>query len=285
MSPAGQKTLARPARCRGVGVHTGIDAELEIKPAAADRGIVFVRVDLPGRKEIPAVVEAVTQTARGTSLGPGEAGVKTVEHLLAVLSGLEIDNAVVEMNGPELPMGDGSARPFLKMVKEAGVRELPAPRRFCALSRPVTVETPDGIIAALPASRLRIACAIAFGDPLLDAQYQDLVIGPEVFERELAPARTFGFYREALPLLKRGLIRGTSLENTVVIGPGAIFSRGGLRFDDECVRHKMLDLLGDLFLLGSPLRATILAVKPGHQLNIELVKKIQEACNEPGERR
>ncbi len=276
-----QKTLARSAQCRGTGVHTGIDAVLEIKPAPADRGIVFIRNDLPGSLEIPARVEVVGQTNRGTSLGEGDRGVKTVEHLLAVLSGLEIDNAVVEMNGPELPMGDGSGQPFLEMVQSAGIRELSTPRRFIKLSRPVSVESPLGIIVALPAAQFRIACTIAFEDPLLDAQFQDLTITPEVFSTQLAPARTFGFYREALPLLKQGLIRGTSLDNTVIIGPGAIFSRGGLRFKDECVRHKMLDLIGDLALLGLPLKATVIAIKPGHQINIELVKKIKETCNEP----
>ncbi len=279
MSSDSQKTVARPARFRGAGVHTGIDAELKIAPAEADRGIVFVRSDLPGRPEIPAAVGEVSGTSRGTSLGPEGAGVKTVEHLLAVLSGLEIDNAVVEMNGPELPMGDGSALPFLKLVREAGIRLLPAARRFRTLNRPVALETPEGIIAALPAGRLRIACAVAFSDPLLDAQYRDLTLDPEVFARELAPARTFGFYREALPLFQRGLIKGTSLDNTVVIGPGAVFSRGGLRFTDECVRHKILDLLGDLVLLGGPLKATVVAIKPGHKLNVDFVRKLKEELN------
>ncbi len=279
INSASQKTVARPARFRGAGVHTGIAAELKIAPAEADRGIIFVRSDLPGRPEIPAAVDKVSGTARGTSLGPEGAGVKTVEHLLAALSGLEVDNAVVEMNGPELPMGDGSARPFVELVREAGIRRLAAPRRFWTLSRPVALETPEGIIAALPAGRLRIACAVAFPDPLLDTQYRDLTLDPEVFARELAPARTFGFYREALPLFRQGLIKGTSLDNTVVIGPGAVFSRGGLRFADECVRHKMLDLLGDLALLGGPLQATVVAVRPGHRLNIDFVRKLKEALD------
>ena len=263
-------------------MHTGIDAGLVIRPAEAGRGIAFIRSDLPGKEAIPASVEAVSATARGTSLGPGEAGVKTVEHLLATLAGLEIDNAVVEMDGPELPMGDGSALPFVRLIEEAGIREQPAPRRYRTLPRPFALETPEGIIATLPGERLRVACTIAFGDPLLDSQYLDLILTPEAFARELAPARTFGFYREARPLLERGLIRGTGLENTVVIGPGAIFSRGGLRFKDEFVRHKTLDLLGDLALLGSPLRATILAVRPGHQLNVEFVRKLKEVLDEPG---
>ncbi len=279
MSPASQNTIARPVRFRGPGVHTGIAAGLKIAPAEAERGIVFVRADLPDRPEIPAVVDRVSGTSRGTSLGPEGAGVKTVEHLLAALSGLEIDNAVIGMDGPELPMGDGSARPFVELIREAGIRRLASPRRFRRLGRPVALETPDGLIAALPAGRLRIACAVAFGDPLLDAQYRDLTLDPEVFARELAPARTFGFYREALPLFRQGLIKGTSLDNTVVIGPGAVYSRGGLRFPDECVRHKMLDLLGDLALLGSPLRATVVAIKPGHRLNIDFVRKLKEALD------
>ena len=280
MSSPRQKTVARPARCRGIGVHTGLPAAVTVTPAEAGRGIVFVRRDLPGKPSIPAVVEAVSATTRGTSLGPAEGGVKTVEHLLVVLAGLEIDNAVVEMDGPELPMGDGSALPFLEAVRSAGLRELDTPRSFRVPKRPIAVETPEGIIAAWPAGRFRIACTIAFGDPLLDAQYLNLVLDPETFARELAPARTFGFYREALPLLQQGLIRGTGLDNTVVIGPGAIFSRGGLRFPDEFVRHKMLDLIGDLALLGGPLRATVLAVKPGHRLNIEFVRKLKEVSDE-----
>ncbi len=280
MSSGQQKTVARPARCRGIGVHTGLPAEVTVTPAEADRGIGFIRRDLPGQPLIPALVEAVSATARGTSLGPPDRGVKTVEHLLAVLAGLEIDNALVEMDGPELPMGDGSALAFLEAIRQAGIREQRSPRRYRELKRPVAVETPEGIVAALPSDRFRIACTIAFGDPLLDAQYRDLTLNPETFAHELAPARTFGFYREALPLLKQGLIRGTGLDNTVVIGPGAIFSRGGLRFPDEFVRHKMLDLIGDLSLLGAPLRATILAVKPGHRLNIQLVRQLKEVFNE-----
>lgn len=281
MIAANQKTIARTVRGRGIGVHTGRESALAINPAGADRGVVFIRSDLPGRAEIPAAAAAVTATARGTSLGPGESGVKTVEHLLAALAGMEIDNAVVEMDGPELPMGDGSALPFLEMIREAGVRELDAPRRVRSPVRPLAVETPEGIIAALPADRLRIVCAIAFPDPLAGTQCRDLVLTPESFARDLAPARTFGFYREALPLLRQGLIKGTSLENTVVIGPGAVFSRGGLRFPDEFVRHKMLDLVGDLALLGSPLRATVVAFKPGHRLNIQFIRQLQEVPNEP----
>jgi len=275
-----QKTIAREASLDGIGVHTGIDTKVVIKPASPDHGVIFRRMDLPGCPETSATVSAVTDTSRGTTLGRAGGEVRTVEHLLAVLTGLGIDNAIVEMDGPELPMGDGSSLPFLRMIQAAGIQELGKPRVFCSISKPVGVTGSDGVIVALPADELRIACTIAFGHPQLDSQYLSLPITPSVFEREVSPARTFGFYRDALPLMERGLIKGTSLDNTVVIGEDAIFSRGGLRFPDECVRHKILDLLGDLFLLGRPLRALIVAIKSGHTLNVKFVHKLQEVLNE-----
>lgn len=278
-----QKTIAQEASLRGIGVHTGVETTVVVKPAPVDQGILFIRTDLPGRPEIPAEVSAVTDTGRGTTLGVNGGEVRTVEHLLAALAGLGIDNAVVEMDGPELPMGDGSSLPFIRMILAAGIRELSRPRSFYSLTEPVYLVEADGIMVALPADDLRIACTIAFGRPQLDSQYLSLTITPTIFERDLAPARTFGFYRDALPLMERGLIRGTSLDNTVVIGEDAIFSSDGLRFTDECVRHKILDLVGDLSLVGRPLRALIIAIKPGHRLNIEFIGKMKEALHESGE--
>ena len=266
----------------GIGVHTGIDTTVVLRPSPSDHGVLFVREDLPGRPEVPAGIDSVTGTARGTSLGGGVSGVQTVEHLLAALSGFDIDNVVVGMDGPEMPMGDGSALPFVGMIREAGVRELDRKRDVYSLPSPVYLTGAEGVLVALPADEFRIACTIAFGHPQLGSQYLSLPITPEVFEREVAPARTFGFYRDALPLMARGLIRGTSLDNTVVIGEDAVFSREGLRFPDECVRHKILDLIGDLSLLGRGLRALILAIKPGHQLNVEFIRKISRFMNESG---
>jgi UDP-3-O-[3-hydroxymyristoyl] N-acetylglucosamine deacetylase len=275
-----QKTIAREASLHGTGVHSGIETNLVLKPANADHGITFRRVDLPGSPTVKATADAVIGTNRGTTLGLEGGEVLTIEHLMAVLSGLQIDNAEIEIDGPEVPMMDGCALPFIEMIRTAGIRELKKSREIISLSRPVYIVGSGVFLAAFPADELRICCTIAFDHPMLRAQYLSLPINPDVFEEEIAPARTFGFYREALPLLERGLIKGTSLENTVVIGEDNIFSRGGLRFPDECVRHKILDLLGDLSLLGNPVKATIVAIKPGHNINITFVKKILEEINE-----
>ena len=269
---------------RGIGVHTGIDATVVVKPAPVDHGILFIRTDLPERPEIPVDVSAVTGAGRGAILEVDGGEVRTVEHLLAALAGLGIDNAVVELDGPEVPMMDGSALPFAGMIRSAGISELSKPRAFFSLADPVHLIKSDEIMVALPADELRIACTIAYDHPQLRAQYLSLPITPSVFEREVAPARTFGFYRDGLSLMEQGLIKGTSLDNTVVIGEDEIFSRGGLRFVDECVRHKILDLVGDLTLVGRPLRALIVAIKPGHGINIEFVRKIKEALHESGKR-
>jgi len=275
-----QKTIAREASLHGIGVHSGIETNLVLKPADADHGIIFRRVDLPGRPAVRATADAVIGTTRGTTLGLEGGEVRTIEHLMAVLSGLKIDNLEIEIDGPEVPMMDGCALPFVDMLRTTGIRELRKSREIITISRPVYIIEPGIFLAAFPADELRISCTIAFDHPMLRSQYLSLPINPDIFEKEIAPARTFGFYREALPLLERGLIKGTSLENTVVIGEDNIFSRGGLRFPDECVRHKILDLLGDLSLLGKPVKAMIVAIKPGHNINITFVRKILEDINE-----
>ena len=275
-----QKTITREVSLHGIGVHSGVKTTLALKPAPADNGIIFRRVDLPGRPIVRATADAVIGTDHGTTLGIEGGEVRTIEHLMAALSGLGIDNAEVEIDGPEVPMMDGSALPFIKMIRRAGTRELKKPREVISLSRPVYLIESELFLAAFPADKLRISCTIAFNHPMLRSQYLSRPINPDIFEKEIAPARTFGFYRDALPLLERGLIKGTSLENTVVIGEDNIFSRDGLRFPDECIRHKILDLLGDLSLLGHPIKAMIVAIKPGHDINIKLVKKMREVINE-----
>jgi len=275
-----QKTIARETPLHGIGVHSGIRPALLLKPAPADHGIVFRRIDLPGTPAVKATAESVIGTDRGTTLGIKGGEVRTIEHLMAALSGLSIDNAEIEIDGPEVPMMGGCALPFIRTIRGAGVRDLKKTRKVISLSRPIFLAESGMFLAAFPADELRVACTIAFNHPMLQSQYLSLVINSAVFEEEIAPARTFGFYRDALPLLERGLIKGTSLENTVIIGEDNVFSRDGLRFPDECVRHKILDLLGDLALLGHPARALIVAIKPGHDINIKLVKKIQEVINE-----
>ena len=275
-----QKTIAGETTLQGIGVHSGIRTTLTIKPAPEDHGISFHRTDLPENPRVNADLDAVTGTAGGTTLGMEGGEVRTVEHLLAALSAMGIDNLLIELDGPEVPILDGSSLPFIEMIRRSGLKELNKPRKTIILSRPVYVIESGMILAALPSDELRIACTVAYNHPVLQSQYLSLPINQEIFENEVAPARTFGFLRDALFLMKRGLIKGTSLDNTLVIGDDNIFSRGGLRFRDEFVRHKILDLIGDLSLLGGSLKAMIIAVKSGHDINIKLAKKIREAVNE-----
>ena len=275
-----QHTIKKEVSIRGRGLHTARPVRLRLRPAPPDAGVIFIRSDLPGRPRIPARIENLSGVERGTSLSKGEGEVRTVEHLLAALAGAGIDNLEAELDGPECPLGDGSALPFLKELQEAGRARQEVSRSYVSPSRPVYLVEGKNILLALPADRLRIVYTINFPAFREATQFLDLTITPEIFARELAPARTFGFLKDALPLLEKGLIRSTGLENTVVIGEDAIFSSGGLRFPDEFVRHKMLDLMGDLYLLGRPLRALVVAVKAGHAIHTRFIQKIQEADDE-----
>lgn len=275
-----QKTIRNPVSLRGPGVHSGRETRIRLLPAPPGHGVVFFRTDLPDCPAVPAAVERVSDTSRGTNLGKSDARVRTVEHLLSALYGLEIDNVRVEMDGPELPMGDGSALPYVRLIESAQTDEQTEPRSYVSLRRPVYFSEGDGVLVALPDKELKISATISFEHGQLDAQYLSLQVTPEVFSEEIAPARTFGFYRDAVGLMEKGLIKASSLDNTVVIGEEAIFSKNGLRFRDEFVRHKILDLLGDLYLLGHPLLARVIAVKPGHSLNARFVKKLKEEIDE-----
>lgn len=274
-----QQTIEREISLSGVGVHTGLRAAITLKPAPPDYGVIFIRTDLPGRPAIPARVEYISGSERGTSLSRNQAEVRTVEHLLAALRGREVDNLAVEMSGPEPPMEDGSSLPFTNLIKTAGLKTQPVPRRHLLLTEPVYLVRGEGIMAALPADELRIALTINFSHRHLQSQYLSISLTPEVFEKEISPARTFGFLSDAEALKKKGLIKGTTLRNTVVIGDEGVINPEGLRFPDECVRHKILDLLGDLSLLRHPLKALIIAVKSGHALNLALIRKIQEVAD------
>lgn len=240
---------------------------------------MFVREDLPGSPAVPALLSAVVSSDRGTTLGlPGGARVFTVEHLLAALAGAEIDDVLVRLDGPELPIGDGSARPYLDLIGEAGRAGAPGDRNPLSVRSPVFLERGESLLAAFPGAQLRVAAAVSFSR--LPPQYLSLSLDPEVFRNEVAPARTFGMLEEAEALFERGLARGSGLENTVVIAGDAVISKGGTRFPDEFVRHKILDLVGDLALLGRPFRGTVVALRPGHASNLALASKILEADNE-----
>lgn len=274
-----QKTIAREVSFSGIALHTGNETTIVFKPASVNTGIKFMRVDKPGKPIVEAHVKNIADVVRGTNIKEGDTKIYTVEHLLATLIGLGIDNIIIEMNASEPPVGDGSAMQFLEILKSAGVTVQSEPKKSCVLKESVWVTENNSMIVALPSDKLTISCTIAFDHPEVRSQYLTLTINGDgsVFEKEIAPARTFCFYHEVEQLMDQGLIKGGSLDNAVVIGNDAIFSKEQLRFKDEFVRHKILDLMGDLSLIGRSIKAHIIAVKPGHNLNIKLAKKLYES--------
>jgi UDP-3-O-[3-hydroxymyristoyl] N-acetylglucosamine deacetylase len=269
-----QRTLKRAVVVEGVGLHSGARAQLRLTPAPANHGLVFVRTDLPGLPQIPVRSELVTDTSLATTLGHAGAKVATVEHLLAALSGLGIDNLRMEIDGPEIPIMDGSAAPFAQRISEAGIRLQGEPKRFLVIKKTVSVTDGDKIATFSPARRFRIACTIDFKHPLISDQQYTLEFSDHSFIREVARARTFGFLRDVDKLRSMGLARGGSLENAVVVDDFSILNPEGLRFPDEFVRHKLLDALGDVALLGRPVIGALTVYKTGHALNQRLVAKV-----------
>jgi UDP-3-O-[3-hydroxymyristoyl] N-acetylglucosamine deacetylase len=269
-----QRTLKRPVTCEGVGLHSGARVNLQILPASADHGISFVRTDLSGRPSIPARAEFVVDTSLATTLGKGSAKVGTVEHLMAALAGLGIDNARIEIDGPEIPIMDGSAAPFAELLREAGVRRQDKPKSFLVIRRAVSVTHGDKRATLEPSRRFKVDCTIDFKHPLIHDQAYCLEFNDDTFAREVARARTFGFLRDVEKLQSLGLARGGSLQNAIVVDDFNILNPEGLRFPDEFVRHKLLDALGDMSLLGLPVLGHLTVVKSGHQLNHKLVTKV-----------
>ncbi|MDP8262812.1 MAG: bifunctional UDP-3-O-[3-hydroxymyristoyl] N-acetylglucosamine deacetylase/3-hydroxyacyl-ACP dehydratase [Candidatus Ancaeobacter aquaticus] len=274
MTTQKQKTIIREASYSGICLHTGAYTNITCKPAPVNTGVVFIRKDLDGSPQIKACVENVVDVRRGTTLGVGEAKVHTIEHLLAALSGFGIDNVFVEMNAPELPVGDGSSIPFVTMIKEAGIVDQDAPKDCLVVTEPISFVDGDNSIVALPADEFKVSCTISFNHKFLKSQYVAMPITSEIFDTEIAPARTFCFYHEVEELMDKGLIKGGSLDNAIVIGDDGVFSKENLRFDDEFARHKILDIIGDLYLLGKPIQAHIIAIKSGHALNVKFVERL-----------
>jgi UDP-3-O-[3-hydroxymyristoyl] N-acetylglucosamine deacetylase len=284
-----QSTIARRTSCRGRGLHSGREVGLVLEPAAADSGVVFVLRDgrRAGRRvEIPARVDAVRETTRATTLAQaGDAAsdaprVTTVEHLLAAISAASIDNLRVEIDGDEIPGMDGSAAPFVELLARAGRIRQPAPRALLSVRRSCEVRRGDRWIRAEPASNLRISYAIDFPHPLIGRQTFELsALDQAGFARELAPARTFGFAHEVEALRASGLATGADLDNALVLDDEGVLNATGTRWPDEFVRHKVVDLLGDLVLLGAPLHAHVQVEKGGHGLHHALVRAL---CETPG---
>jgi UDP-3-O-[3-hydroxymyristoyl] N-acetylglucosamine deacetylase / 3-hydroxyacyl-[acyl-carrier-protein] dehydratase len=274
-----QRTLSRPVSVKGNALHTGEAVTLTLKPAPANHGVVFVRTDLGGLPEIKPRVDNVTDLVRATTIQSGHVKIHTVEHVLSALSGCGIDNAVVEMNASEPPILDGSARPFVNLIIEGEPVEQEKEREYYALDAPVSVTRGNSSIIALPHDGLKISCTSA-DDRGIHTQHLSLSIDPETFIAQIAPARTFTIYEDIEELLKLGKIRGGSLDSAIVIKGDKIMSKEPLRFKDEFVRHKILDIIGDISLLGTALKAHIVATRPGHAINAELTRALFERQRE-----
>lgn len=265
-----QRTLAQPSSLTGTSLHTGEKVTLTLRPAPANHGLKFRRVDLPDQPFIPADVAKVQTVERATTLAEGSVKVHTVEHVLSALTGLGVDNAIIEMDANEPPIGDGSALPYVECIKKAGTVEQEEPRSVWDIREPVHLETKSGsILTIVPDSQLRVSCTNVGPDGRM-TQYFSTVITPETYEKEIAPARTFVFYEDVKPLLDKGLIRGGSLENAVVVKDDAVMSREPMRFAEEFARHKILDIIGDLALCGKRFTGHVIAVKPGHGPNTQM---------------
>lgn len=270
-----QQTIAEKVSCTGIGLHSGAPVQLTLLPARAGTGIVIVRNDRGRSVEIPARAGAVHSTAFATTLGSGEDTVGTVEHLLAALYGLGIDNVRVVVEGPELPVMDGSAASFVYLVRSAGIFVQRAPRHVLRFRKPIEVRDGERWIRVEPSRRFRVSYTIDFEHPAIRRQHLELVDeDPGYFEREIAGARTFGFLREVRALWDAGLAKGGSLENTVVLDDAQVVNPEGLRWPDEFVRHKALDLLGDLALLGTRIQGHVRVERGGHSLHLGLVAAI-----------
>jgi UDP-3-O-[3-hydroxymyristoyl] N-acetylglucosamine deacetylase len=278
LHPFRQRTFKQRAALSGIGLHSGAAVRVTLAPAPIDSGLVFVR----DGAEIPALSEFVIDTTLNTSLGRGGVRIGTVEHLLAALAGCGIDNACIEVEGPEVPIADGSADPFVALVREAGIHEQRATRRYLLVRRTVGVAEGDKLARLSPArGRFAVNYTIDFNHPLISDQSYRLEINEKSFQKEIARARTFGFKRDVERLLGAGLARGGSLDNAVVVDDFNILNPEGLRYPDEFVRHKILDAMGDLSLFGMPVIGQLTAIKSGHSLNQQLVRKAlseRDAC-------
>jgi UDP-3-O-[3-hydroxymyristoyl] N-acetylglucosamine deacetylase / 3-hydroxyacyl-[acyl-carrier-protein] dehydratase len=273
-TPEFQHTVGKTTSFSGTSLHTGEKVSLKLHPAPIGHGIKFKRKDLQDEPTIDARIDNLKTVERATTIGEGPVRVHTVEHVLAALSGMDVDNAMVEMDANEPPIGDGSAQPYIDLIKRAGVTPQEEPRKFFDVREPMHVESKTGaLLILLPDEKFRISCTQAGPDNRF-AQYLSTEVTPAVFEREIAPARTFVFYEDVEPLMEKNLIKGGSLENAIVVRGEAVLSKEPLRFADEFVRHKILDIIGDLALIGRRIRGHVVAVKPGHAVNADLARAL-----------
>ncbi len=269
-----QHTLKKTITFSGIGLHSAKDVRMELRPAAPDTGIVFFRKTPGGVVEIPALTDYVVDTSLATTIGRDGVTVGTVEHLMAALAGLGVDNAQVHIDGPEVPAMDGSAAPFVRAIKTAGLKVQKRARRFIKVVDTITVAHGDSVITLEPSSEFKVSSYIEFDHPLIASQAYSNKLNSNIFRKHIAKARTFGLLKDVERLQANGFAKGGSLANAVVVGEDAILNEGGLRFDDEFVRHKVLDLVGDLYLLGAPIVANVEARKSGHALHHALRREL-----------
>lgn len=268
-----ETTVQRPVEASGVGLHSGVAVRIRILPAPPSTGIVFIRTDLEGFR-IPASWRHVQKVSYATSLMRQGVLISTTEHLLSVFYSMSVDNAFVEIDNLEVPILDGSGQTFVDLIRQAGIAHSRKRRRYLRIRRPVSVEGGGKRITILPSDRFLLTCDVFFSHPLVGRQSMEMEVTPERYAAEIAPARTFGFEYELAAMRNMGLIRGASLENAVCFDHDTILNPGGLRFPDECCRHKALDLIGDLALIGKPLLGHVIAEKAGHAMHFALVNRI-----------
>ena len=276
-----QNTVKKSVSYSGIALHTGVRAHLTISPAPENSGIVFRRVDVPGQPSVVANALNVVDVQRGTTIAAGNAAVSTVEHVMAALTAYRVDNAIVDMDGPEPPIGDGSALPYVEMLQEAGIEEQNADAHYWSPSEPIVTEEGASTSIILPHDNLKISCMVDFSGTPLGAQYYSAEITKDEFTENIASARTLCDYKDLEQLIAMGLVKGGSLDNAIVIHDGAIISKEGLRFPDELVRHKVLDIIGDFSLIGRRLKAHIITIKPGHATNVIVAQKLLKAMTTP----
>ncbi len=269
-----QNTVKKTVAYSGIALHTGVRAHLKIHPAPENSGVVFRRIDTSGQPSVEASAKNVVDVRRGTTIASGNAAVSTVEHVLATLSAYHIDNALVDMDGPEPPIGDGSALPYSEMILEAGIEQQDSPAKIWSPKTPIVKEEGASNTIILPHNDLKISCLVEYRGTPLGTQYYSEEISTEEFRDNLAAARTLVDFCDLEQLIAMGLVKGGSLDNAIIIHDGAIISKEGLRFPDELVKHKVIDIIGDMTLIGCRLHAHIIAIKPGHATNVLMAQEI-----------
>lgn len=270
-----QRTITRPVSISGLGLHAGQEVTMQFVPAKEDVGIVFRRTDLPHRPEVPATVKYVCDTSRSTTIGVANEYIHTVEHVLAAVRANEIDNLYIDVSSVEPPISDGSSREFVELIEQAGITEQEATIPIIKLLKPLHFSDGEIQLVALPYDGYRISYTLNYPEiKALKAQFHSVLVNSANFKKEIASCRTFSLYRELTILMDRGLIKGGSLDNAVIIQDDVVFSKNGLHFPDEMARHKILDMIGDLALVGIPFEAHIIAIRAGHATNYQLAKQI-----------